>query len=133
VASYPIKFRYFRYQDDPVALFYDSLPKNDTDCKSDAFNWIKTIDLAYLYEIFLEGLTGNNRYLADYQGKRAFENRFSEIASSDHFYFVKRCRKDSIHGYSGILVSELIHQYPQLQQIISGGAYPQIAPYNYIP
>jgi phage/plasmid-associated DNA primase len=121
------KSKYFQYQDDPIALFYDTLPKSGIDCKPDAFTWIKTIDLARLYETFLWEFRGNNRRLAEDE-KRAFENRFSEISSSDHFHFVKRYRKDSIHGYSGILVSELLLQHPQLQQIIGGGYYSQIAP-----
>jgi hypothetical protein len=95
--------RYFREQNDLVALFYDDLQKSEGYLPPCDANCISTRELALLFIQFKKKINKNYEVFTESEA-RAFENRFAEIAKSDHFHVVERKKSSFGHYYYGIFV-----------------------------
>jgi hypothetical protein len=96
--------KYFLNQGDLVAQFYDCLPKSQTDCTVNPYTCVSTWDLGGLYYGFLKNMNDGYDFLFMDAERRAFENRFAEIAKSDRFHMVRRQKFTNGHFYIGILI-----------------------------
>jgi phage/plasmid-associated DNA primase len=90
--------KYFYEQGDIVVQFYDWLTKSEDDIPANPTNCISIWDLYGLFVQFQNNLQLNP------MEKKAFEGRFSEIAKSDNYHFVKREKFTNGHFYRGILI-----------------------------